>query len=195
VNARFSEYVTSGAFSMTLTRTQISSLALLAANAGGPFGGSLERKGLAEPIASAIADDRVEWRITGAGVLVMAMLFEAGLTNTGKDAAAAEVDQLNNALSAANSTVLDVRKKTWSMHAKLEAAEIEIVNLRREVARLESEIAFPGVKLKAEFAGREPARFEPVLRARDPFPDTPAAELLDAIDDAPQNSQPERTNP
>ncbi|MER9471054.1 hypothetical protein [Mesorhizobium sp. M0520] len=192
MNARFSEYVTSGAFNMTLTRSQISTLAMLASGASEWGGASLERKGLAAPIASQLSDDRVEWRITGAGTILMALLFEAGLTNSGRDAAAAEVDRLNLAIATANQTVRDVRKKTWSMHAKLEKVEIENANLKRRLTALEIERKHPGVGLKPEFAG--PAELAPMITLRDPFPDLPAGELLDAI--GPEEfSQPERTIP
>ncbi|RWQ12368.1 hypothetical protein [Mesorhizobium sp.] len=196
MNARFSEYVTSGAFNMTLTRSQISTLAMLASGASEWGGASLERKGLASPIASSLADDRVEWRITGAGTILMSLLFEAGLTNSGRDAAAAEVDRLNSALATANETVRDVRKKTWSMYAKLEKVEIENENLKRRLTALESELEYPGVRLKPEFADRGPVEFAPIITARDPFPDTPAADLLDAVgDDTSQTAQPERNQP
>ncbi|MER9814269.1 hypothetical protein [Mesorhizobium sp. M0129] len=193
MNARFSEYVTSGAFNMTLTRSQISTLAMLASGNSEWGGASLERKGLAAPIPSSLAADRVEWRITGAGTILMALLFEAGLTNSGVDAAAAEVDRLNLAIATANQTVRDVRKKTWSMHAKLEQAEIENENLRRCLAALELEREHPGVRLKPEFAAR--GEYGPVVTARDPFPHVPAAELLDDDIRPEDPSHPERKIP
>ncbi|RUU08881.1 hypothetical protein EOD08_35995, partial [Mesorhizobium sp. M6A.T.Ca.TU.002.02.2.1] len=188
MNARFSEYVTSGAFNMTLTRSQISTLAMLASGANEWAGASLERKGLAAPIASSLAEDRVEWRITGAGTIVMSLLFEAGLTNSGKDATAIEVDRLNGALGEANTTIRDVRRKTWSMFAKLQEAEIDNANLRRRIASLELEHKHPGVKLKAEFAD-----CAPLVTARDPFPDVAAADLLDGDPDF-SPTEPERTD-
>jgi len=51
VNGRFAEYATSGAFAVTLTRSQIQSLGFVLGTGGAMYshGTSLERKGLVEP--------------------------------------------------------------------------------------------------------------------------------------------------
>jgi hypothetical protein len=98
-NQRFAEYTTSGAFSLGLTRHQVSALAM--AEGGAPrFPGaaeaSLERKGLIEPLLAPdhIQHDREEFRPTLAGLLTISLLRQAGLINGGSDPVAAEFETL-----------------------------------------------------------------------------------------------------
>lgn len=139
MNARFSDYVTSGAFSLVLTRNQISELALAS---GGErricgAGASLERKGLIEPIASRTEENplheqdgqQLEYRLTGAGGLTLALLAQAGLSNSGTDVLAREVDDLRQQLSAANTRAHDAALRTRSMFSRLEQAKAKIAQL------------------------------------------------------------------
>ncbi|RUM97894.1 hypothetical protein EET67_09755 [Pseudaminobacter arsenicus] len=174
MNARFSDYVTSGAFSLTLTRNQISELALAAGGERRIYGASasLERKGLIEPVASRTEDNplheqddqQIEYRLTGAGGLTLALLAQAGLSNSGTDVLAREVDDLRQQLSDANQRAHDAALRTRSMFARLEKAKEKIAQLQAQLA---------GDKLPI------------LITPADPLPEVPTENLL----------HPERTDP
>lgn len=117
MNARFSDYVTSGAFSLTLTRNQISELGLIGAGSVrySSVSGALERKGLVEPVMARTEDEPLhepdeqflDHRLTGAGALTLALLAHAGLSNAGSDVLAREVDDPRRQLAAANERAHD----------------------------------------------------------------------------------------
>lgn len=169
MNARFSDYVTSGAFSLTLTRNQIAELALAAGGDRHVYGASaaLERKGLIEPIPPAAKanplhepdDQLIEWRLTAAGALTLSLIHQAGLSNSGADALAREVDDLRARLGEANQRAHVAALKTRSMHARLAIAE-------ERVAQLEARIASE--------------KFPIHITPRDPLPDVPTEELLES---------------
>jgi hypothetical protein len=106
-NQRFSDYVTSGAFNLSLSRNQISELAMLG---DGPQGfvnraETLERRGLIEAVPQRTEthfdSGGLEYRLTSAGLLVVQLLHAAGLTNQGEATLAREVDALRAELAAA----------------------------------------------------------------------------------------------
>lgn len=144
MNARFSDYVTSGAFSLTLTRNQISELAFAAGGERRLFGvtGSLERKGLIEPINARSEKDaefepdeqHIEWRLTSAGALTLSLLAQAGLSNAGADVVAREIDDLRESLSSANARAHAANLRVRSMHARLEEANLRIDQLEARLA-------------------------------------------------------------
>lgn len=168
MNARFSDYVTSGAFSLTLTRNQISELSFAMGGERRVFGASasLERKGLIEPVHARVEENplheqdeqSLEWRLTGAGALVLSLLAQAGLSNSGSDALAREVDDLRAKLAEANQRAHDAALRTRSMFARLEKAS-------EKIAQLQS-------KLDGE-------KFPIVVTPRDPLPEIPTEALLD----------------
>lgn len=167
MNARFSDYVTSGAFSLTLTRNQISELAFAAGGEKRFYGASasLERKGLIESIAARAEEDplheqddqQLEWRLTGAGVLILALLAQAGLSNSGTDVLAREVDDLRRQLDEANQRSHTSALRTRAMFARLEEAHLKILQLEATIA-----------------GGKLPIRIMP----RDPLSDVPTEALL-----------------
>ena len=167
INARFSDYVTSGAFALSLTRTQISALSMIVGGESRYMAAAaaLQRKGLIEPVPEALTDNPhmvhgdplLEWRLTGAGALCLGMLAEAGLTNAGVDVAAREVDTLRAELATAREQARAAQLRVRSMHARLEKAKSEIEILR------------------AVKAGEN---FPIQLLPRDPLPDLTEAELL-----------------
>jgi hypothetical protein len=168
VNARFSEYVTSGAFALTMTRTQIASLAMVAGGERGYLaaGSALERKGLVEAIPLAAepnpmwqrADETaLELRLTGAGALALGLLHQAGLTNGGADAAVQEIDSLRAELATARQIAQDANLRCRSLAARLDAALLDIDQLKC-----------------ADEGERIPVR----LTRRDPLPDATIDELL-----------------
>lgn len=99
-NQKFSDYVTSGAFNLSLSRNQIAQLSMMA---DGPEtfvhrGESLERRGLIEAMPRRTEhdyqDEALEYRLTAAGLLTVQMLHAAGLTNQGEATLVREVELL-----------------------------------------------------------------------------------------------------
>ena len=136
MNPRFSEYTTSGAFSLALTRNQVSSLAFLEGGAPGYSShimSALERKGLAEPVAMPSTDDpeRIEFRPTHAGLLTAALCREAGLSNGPPDPVAVELAALKAEIEARRIEAADARRAARSAMARKEEAELELENLKR----------------------------------------------------------------
>src|ERR1700748_2654393 len=81
-NERFAEYATSGAFALTLTRAQVSQLAIMADGGDVYAPHALLRKGLADELPRPdLGEDRSEVRATRAGLLAAELCAEAGLTN------------------------------------------------------------------------------------------------------------------
>lgn len=99
---RFAEYATSGAFSISLTRRQVSNLALLAqldTTASIPGADPLERKGLMTTLPA--ADDNTGFgmsHITPAGLLVAQLCALAGLTNAPVATEAQVIEDLHRQL-------------------------------------------------------------------------------------------------
>lgn len=188
-NARFQEYVTSGAFTLALSRNQISALGLFASGEGRTVGMSdsvLERKGLVEPVAAPEPRDmgRVEYRPTLAGFLCMDMLREAGLANYGGNALAGELATLRKEIEERRTEAATWREKAISAMSRkagaehdLEDANAEIERLRTSVRALES-----GITLRGGASLAEPSSdFKPFrLRLKDPLPATPDSDLVTA---------------
>lgn len=178
VNPRFADYVTSGAFNLSLSRHQVAAVSLLVgAGEESCFSGpGLERKGLAEAITGRLGDrERVEYRLTNAGLICAALLAEAGLTNGPADPHAIEIADLHAQLSEARETARDWQERGWSAMARKEAADREIEQLRAEIAALKDRDNPRALRLKPEFANTHYA--EPVIVRRDKMPDVPDAEL------------------
>jgi len=178
-NARFSEYATSGAFSMSLSRHQVSALAMIADGAGSSWhlsDASLERKGLVEPVAkpSDHQDDRVEFRPTLAGLLCARLVREAGLSNGPDDPIAAELADLRRELEQRRHEAATNRDVAWSALARKEEAERELEEAQRELRLFRTESA-GGPRLKEQF--RRDPQAPPMIRRRDKFPTTSDAEL------------------
>jgi hypothetical protein len=164
-NSRFSEYTTSGAFSLTLTRNQVSSLGLV--EGGSPdytanYMAALERKGLCERLAAPTdyAPDRIEFRPTLAGLLTAALCREAGLTNGPPDPVGEELFSLRAELETARKKAVEARLCAKSAMARRDQFEEELHN---EQARAKGE------------------RMKLFIRVRDPRPEMPDAELRERI--------------
>lgn len=180
MNARFADYVTSGAFNMTLTRSQIADLSMMAAGVETFSNGALERKGLAEPIASEGANG-LQYRLTGAGALMCEVLHQAGLTNGGNDTRTAEIDRLRSELDAARQRAADCSKRAWTVAARLAEAEIERdeANYQTEAMRSLYEAAQIGIRIRSR-----PADASFVVRPRDQHPGVPTDEVLAGLEAA-----------
>lgn len=164
MNPRFSEYVTSGAFNMSLTRGQIADLSSLAEKGACYVDrwGALERRGLIERIADVSGGswDSEQWRLTSVGALVLNLLFEAGLSNRGGAALAAECEALRSQLAAASAAATDSRRRLRSMHARFDEAQLALEQAEALSAR-----------------DKLPIR----ITARDPMPEATVEQLLEGI--------------
>ena len=182
-NPRFAEYATSGAFSLALTRNQASSLAMLADGGHAPLAlygqsGSLERKGLVEilPHPTEHQPDACEYRPTHAGLLLAALLREAGLSNGPPDPVAAELASLRAQLAEARQVAVEARIAGRSARARQEAAERATEAAKLEVRRLED--VARGLRLKP---GVGPYQAQPIVTLRDPTPNRSEADLDAAL--------------
>lgn len=138
-NQRFSDYVTSGAFDLKLTRRQIERLEQLARDPQ-PFLGwdttahSLRRKGLVEEIAapSPQNEEGRQARLSGAGLLAVAMLAEAGLIPAElRDVAAREHERTLEELERRRRQECEARQRAQSAIARMEEAQIAHENYKR----------------------------------------------------------------
>lgn len=188
-NARFQEYVTSGAFNLTLSRNQISALSLVANGEGRTVGVSdsiLERKGLVEPIANPGPrphgnPDAVEFRPTVAGFLCMEMLREANLINFAGSAITnelaalrAEVEERRREAATARERAISAMARKERAEGDLAAAQAEIASLRTSVSALESGLRW---KDGHSMLDDKPYQARPMVRLRDPIPGATDAEL------------------
>ena len=172
MNTRFSDYVTSGAFHLSLTRNQISALALTAVGDGGyAHADALERKGLCQRVPAAYGDGE-EVRLTAAGALCLSLLAEAGLTNNGASALAAEVESLARELAAARKMVRDSALRARSAFARKDEAERRVAELERALSAAQSNI-----RLKDDV----PHNHKPVIMLKDPLPDLSDEEVMAGI--------------
>lgn len=178
MTGRFAEYATSGAFAVALTRSQVQGLALCLGGGTGWQGGALERKGLVEriegrpdPFGSVVLAD---YRLTGAGVLVLSLCHMAGLTNAGADAATVEIDALRADLDAARAVAQDAVTRARSMQARLAESELELINARAEIARLKS---------RRPLGAQSPDEEKIHVRVlpRDPLPELSTAEVMEGL--------------
>lgn len=175
-NSKFAEYATSGAFTVTLSRNQISALSMVAGKASGCFGlsdSALERKGLIEPVGPVRFgnEERMEYRPSHAGLITLQLLHEAGLTNNGSDAVAQELAMVRAELVELRKRERDASQRAWSAMARQRAACVKLVNAKRENSLLKIQIE-TGLRLRSE-----PAPFVRAVNPRDPLPHLSDAEI------------------
>lgn len=181
---RFQEFVTSGAFTITLTRQQVAQLSMMAQGQDVYGASALFRKGLADEASRPdIAPDRTEFRITPAGLLVAQLCYRAGLCNAGENPLADEIVRLQSKLDELRVSTAKVREDAWSTWARFKDLEIEKEELKRRLAAAEAELGLLkiGVKLKPEYERERcedmSANAEPIVRLRDKQPDVGNDEL------------------
>lgn len=141
----FQDYATSGAFQISLTRNQVACLSMGEYDERLAYGSSalqaLLRKGLLSKLP-AHPDDGVysELRPTIAGLHVLKLCGLAGLTNAEADPITDEVAALKDELERARQSLIDERarweglnRNAWSLHARLQKAELALADARREL--------------------------------------------------------------
>lgn len=170
-NTRFSEYATSGAFSLSLTRNQVSSLAMLDRGSAFDWTSSvmagLERKGLVERVSAPTdwSPARIEFRATRAGLLTAALCREAGLSNDDPDPTAVELARLRQEVVDCRQEAIKARATARSTLARLAEVEHNHAVERAWAA---------GQKLPLHVIPRDPlpelSRADLAQRAEDPAP-------------------------
>jgi hypothetical protein len=159
---RFRDEVTSGAFSLNLSRAQVASLAMIAevgeVACGGHTLGALFRKGLITHIRSQCG--RLEYRLTEAGVYALKMARLADLVQGAPDPVAEELRALREQLDTARIQEQRSRMDAWNMTARVQRAY-------RAIARARSWIY-----------GRPLPRKGPMITLKDQDPERTQAQII-----------------
>ena len=145
----FKEYVTSGAFKLSLSRSQISALAMISEVGEACMGGhtciSLHRKGLVTTIRA--ADGKLEYRLSEAGVYALKMARIADLTQGAPDPVADEIAALRRQLNETRIASQQVAEDNHNLRARLDRVRRQLVNITR-VLRGRPEIKKPIITLR-----------------------------------------------
>lgn len=167
-NALFQDYATSGAFNISLSKGQVSALAMAVGRGdSGGFGhtAALVRKGLLAPITGKASpwpmssETRPEYRATAAGLHVASLCRMAGLSQGEGDVVGAEIASLHAELSAARASEREALLDHVSLMARLDEAQHTIKALE-----FERDNGWPGAT-------------PPMIRLRDPRPSRSTAEI------------------
>lgn len=126
--AKFREYVTSGAFKLTLSRQQVAALSMVAevgeVACGGHTLGSLFNKGLVTHIRSDCG--KLEYRLTEAGVFALKLVRIADLTQGAPDPVREELAALRGRLDQARRHAQQLAADVWDMSARVKQADLAI---------------------------------------------------------------------
>jgi len=188
-NPAFAEYVTSGAFTLTLSRHQISALAMCVGGDPLLFDGTasaLLRKGLVTQVAvpREFGEEGVEFRPTLAGLLALQLLAEAGLGNQ-SNAIAVELELLRGQLETARRETIDARERAWSCATRQDEAQAELETFRRELEYRREAMKPGSVRLRGEDGTPWPVR-QGIVRRRDKHPLSTDAELRAGLGPKPE---------
>lgn len=130
--ARFRDYVTSGAFSLSLSASQIAALSVVAetgeTGCGGHTIGAMFRKGLVTHIRS--NDGKLEYRLTEAGVFALKLARLAGLSQGQPDPVAQELGALRQQLDQARTLAQQLAADCWDMSARVQKAQQAVAEAR-----------------------------------------------------------------
>lgn len=162
--AKFRDYVTSGAFKLSLSRQQVSALAMAAETGevccGSHTLGSLYNKGLVTHIRSECG--RLEYRLTEAGVFALKLVRLAELTQGTPDPVAEELASLRKQLDQTRRHAQQLAADAWDMTARVEHAE-------REVAKAMA------------FVEGTPTPPKPILTLKNKHPERTQAQILGSL--------------
>lgn len=133
--ARFRDYVTSGAFKLALSRSQVSALVMVAevgdVSCGNHTLSSLFGKGLVTHIRSDCG--RLEYRLTEAGAFALKLVRLADLTQGAPDPVAEELAALRDQLDQARRHAQQCAADAWDMKARVEFAERQVAEAKAYV--------------------------------------------------------------
>lgn len=133
--SRFREYVTSGAFKLTLSRNQVSALSMIAevgdVSCGGHTLGALFQKGLVTHIRSDCG--KLEYRLTEAGVFALKLVRLADLVQGAPDPVAEELSALRGQLDKARRHAQQLAADAWDMSARVQKAEQAVAEAKAMV--------------------------------------------------------------
>lgn len=186
---RFTDAVTSGAFTLTLSRQHIGTLASAARGESlwGNTAAALFRRGLVDEVARPdMSAERTEYQITAQGAQVLQLCAAAGLVNAGTDVQADIIERQQVELARVREQIATVRTLARSVHARLEKAELEIDRAKRAAERQDARRAAAecGIRLKPEF---ERAGYDfdlaPNVSLRDPLSEVPTQALGERLDE------------
>lgn len=138
-SSKFAEYVTSGAFHLNLTRSQVSALAMTVGGGSRAYSSAeaaLERKGLVVVGPDAIRNGEQHYqplmmRATPAGVQVHALCVLAGLANGEVSSLAAEMETLQAELGKTIVALNAARRAAHDLHVRLQEQRLKVENHER----------------------------------------------------------------
>ena len=175
----FRDYTTSGAFALSLTRAQVSCLAMVGGGDGDRGLGlshnplaALMRKGLIVTLPNQADCDALtthEMRLSPAGVLALSMVEMAGLTNGDGEAARREIEGLQDDLRSAREALVEVYAIASSERARRAALGSELERAGEVIAGLKD--------------GR-PRVSTVRVPLDDPLPDWPDSRLAETLEEA-----------
>lgn len=167
---RFRDYTTSGAFSMSLTRSQVAALSLVACTGeacshAGTFH-SLHTKGLVTTIRA--DDGGLETRLTEAGVYALKLVTMAELVQGPQDPVAEEIAALRSQLDKARRHAQQLASDLWDMDARVRKADLAIAEAKAWVSGSPLPPK-PIVRMKNRHPERTQAQMMGHLRAAEKF--------------------------
>ena len=147
---RFAEHVTSGAFALTLTRKQVSALAMVADRGESriPWPGldGLERKGLVTMMPPEHDYPFSDAVISPAGIRVAQLCAMAGLTNAPIPTEAEEIERLHRELAAGRDLIRELRADCQSLAARLDEMTRDVQDLEDKILNKKPTIRFPDLR-------------------------------------------------
>jgi hypothetical protein len=165
--AKFRDYVTSGAFKLSLSRSQVSALAMVAETGAIDFGShtlsALHNKGMVTSIRA--ANGSAEFRLTEAGVFALKLLSMAELTQGAPDPVAEELAALRLELDQARRHAQQCAADAWDMKARVEFAERKVAEA---IAHVEA----------------APPPPKPIITLKNKHPDRTQAQIIESLNAA-----------
>lgn len=162
---RFKEYSTSGAFNLSLSRAQVSALAMIAETGDSAMGAhtyrALHHKGLVADIRG--PQGGIEYRLTPAGVYALKLVRLADLVQGDPEPVELEISALTESLDKARGVAEEALKFARSMQARAEQAHRAVKVVRR-------------------FLRSGAPRPKPIITLKDPCPEMTFQSMVAALD-------------
>lgn len=168
--AKFREYVTSGAFKLTLSRQQVAALSMVSevgeVACGGHTLGALFNKGLVTHIRSKCG--ALEYRLTEAGVFALKLVRIADLAQGAPDPVQEELAALRRQLDQARRHAQQLAADAWDMSARIKQADLAVKEAQAWVSGTPVPKR-PMVTMKNKHPDRTQAQIMGHLRAAENF--------------------------